>query len=372
MITRPKLARLVVAVTIGASLLAACTPPPPPTPQQQIDQIIAFVEAVRGHPFPQRPEVTFLDDASFRAAVLAAVAEAEPDVDVAEVAFRALGWIAPTADLFDLYQIAFGGGVVGFYNPETGELVVRGTELTPYRREVIAHELTHALDDQLFGLDEDFGDGLLGERTFAALVAIEGSAERVRQAYFGSMTGLEQVASILEQLTAGADPALLSVPLALLTFTQAPYLRGPAFLSELIGAVGSAGAVDDALTRYPATAEQAFDVAKYLSEEAAVPVPTPPADGPVVWSGSWGQFLLTLLLNNGLALDQVDARTNGWAGDAAVTWTNGTQSCLRLDTRMDTATQADTLRAGLQAWAVGRNATVSPLDPETVRLSVCA
>jgi hypothetical protein len=186
------------------------------------------------------------------------------------------------------------------------------------------------------------------------------------------MTGLEQVASILEQLTAGADPALLSVPLALLTFTQAPYLRGPAFLSELIGAVGSAGAVDDALTRYPATAEQAFDVAKYLSEEAAVPVPTPPADGPVVWSGSWGQFLLTLLLNNGLALDQVDARTNGWAGDAAVTWTNGTQSCLRLDTRMDTATQADTLRAGLQAWAVGRNATVSPLDPETVRLSVCA
>lgn len=334
---------------------------------------MAFVESARGHRFPVPPRVEFLSDAEFRAEVLASLAAAEADVDADDVAFTALGWIRPDQDLFGLYRIAFGGGVVGFYDPVEKVLKVRGTDLTPYRREVLAHELTHALDDQIHGLDDLDGAGLIDEAGLAALVAVEGSAVSVQQRYVESLSDAERVLSLLEQLQAGSDPELLTLPVALLTLTSAPYLRGAAFTRELIDALGNPAGPDLSLTRYPATTEQAFDTARYLADEPAEPVATPPADGPVVRFGRFGQFLLTLLLRDGLALDAVDPVTVGWAGDAYVTWTQGSASCLRLDTRMDDTTRADGLAAALGAWAARRaGATVASLDPLTVRLTTCA
>jgi len=360
------------AALVAVAVAAGCTPPPTLTPEQQTAQITAFVEQVRGHRFTTPPDVEFLDDAAFRADVLAQLAAAEPEVQKAEAAFHATGWLAPGDSLWAKYQIAFGGAVVGYYDPSTKVLKVRGTAMTPYRREVIAHELTHALDDQILGLDEELGDTFLSEERFSALVAIEGSASRVQQAYYNSMTGVEQVQDLQEQLELGSDPALFTVPVALLAFTQAPYLRGATFSAEVAALLGVPAGIDETLTRYPATAEQAFDTQKYLADEAAAAVPVPPAEGTVVESGTWGQYLLTLLLRNGAALDQVDPVTVGWAGDAYVTWEDGSQDCLRLDTRMDTAAQADGLRTSLQAWASTRPAaSVSALDPSTVRVTTC-
>ena len=122
---------------VAAVVVAAGCVPPEPTPQQQVDQLIAFVERVRGHEFVERPHVEFVPDAVFRQHVLDAVAAAEPGLDVDEVAFHALRWLAPGDDLFEKYQIAFGNGVVGFYDPATKVLEVRGSDLTPYRREVV-------------------------------------------------------------------------------------------------------------------------------------------------------------------------------------------------------------------------------------------
>ncbi len=362
----------IVGLVVAAIVVAGCTPPPTLTPQQQVDQIVAFVELVRGHEFTTPPVVQFLDDATFRADVLAQLASAEPEVRAADTTFRATGWMAPGDDLWEKYQIAFGGAVVGYYDPATGVLKVRGTDLTPYRREVIAHELTHALDDQIHDLDAQPGSTFLSEARFASLVAIEGSAVRVQQAYYANMSAIEQAQDIAEQLQAGSDPALLTVPLALLVFTQAPYLRGATFSAQMAAIGGVPAGVDETLTRYPATAEQAFDTARYQANEPAVPVTTPPAEGTVVESGTWGQFLLTLLLRNGVALDSVDPVTQGWAGDAYVTWENGTEDCLRLDTRMDTAAQASALGSELTTWAGGRpDAQVQALDATTVRVTTC-
>jgi hypothetical protein len=317
--------------------------------------------------------VEFLSDSAFRDEVLADLEAAEADVDADDVTFTALGWIAPGQDLFDLYRIAFGGGVVGFYDPATDVLKVRGTDLTPYRREVIAHELTHALDDQVHGLDDLSGTGLVDERYLAALVAIEGSASKVQQRYVDSLDAIERLQSLAEQLQAGSDPALLTLPITLLTLTSAPYLRGSVFTQELIDTLGNPAGPDLSLTRYPATTEQAFDTARFLADEPAAPVPVPPAEGTVVRSGPFGQFLLTLLLREGLALDAVDPVTVGWAGDAYVSWTTGTSSCVRLDTRMEDTARADALEAALVGWT-GRHpgATVTDLGGDTIRLTACA
>ena len=363
----------VAAVGATLAVVSGCAAPPAQTPQQQIDQIVQFVEAVRGHEFVTPPVVELLSDADFRAEVLANLDAAKPGVDADEVAFTALGWIQPGVSLWQQYQIAFGGGVVGFYDPISKELKVRGTDLTPYRREVIAHELTHALDDHLFDLNDIDSDGLIDEDYLAALVAIEGSASEVQRRYFDSMSDFERVQDLAEQLQLGSDPALLQVPITLLTLSSAPYLRGAVFQDELIAALGNPAGPDLSLTRYPETTEQAFDTTRFLADESAVAVPTPPAGGAAVRSGPFGQFMLTLLLKEGLALDAIDPVTVGWAGDAYVTWSNGTTDCLRLDTKMDTPAQATALAGALTTWSSRHaGATIEATAPDTVRLTSCA
>ena len=370
-IIRTRTTAAVMAIALGAGTLAACTPAPELTPQQRINEIIGFVEAVRGHQFVTPPTVAFLSDSAFRQEVLDNVAAAEPSVNKAETTFKALGWMSPGDNLYNKFRIAFGGAVVGFYDPVTKALKVRGTDLTPYRREVIAHELTHALDDQLFALDDDFADGLLGEKTFSALVAIEGDAVRTQNAYRSSMTGIEQAQDIAEQLAAGADPALLTVPLALLTFTQAPYLRGASFLDDIVGTGGIAG-IDALFARYPSTAEQAFNSTKYIANEPAVAVTAPSVPGTIVEQGSFGVFLMTLLLRDGLALDTVDIDTDGWAGDSYVSYTMGGQSCIAIVTQMDTAPKLATLTARLNVWASTHSGTtVSSPAATSVRIDRC-
>jgi hypothetical protein len=364
-----------LAAVTGLCLVAAsCSAVPGPTPQEQVDQIVAFVEAARGHDFVTEPTVQFLDGATFEAEVLASLAAAEPDVAEDDVLFTALDWITPAQDLVTEYRKAFGGGVVGFYDPVSEALKVRGTSLTPYRREVIAHELTHALDDQIHDLDDITATGLVDEEYLGALVAIEGSAEKVRQRYYNAMSPLEQAASINEQLTAGNDPQLLTVPIALLTLTSVPYVRGPAFSQELINALGNPAGVDESLTRYPDNTEQAFSSTKYLADEPATVVPTPPTDGsaPLVRSGQFGPLPLSLVLREGLVLDALDPATAGWEGGTYATWRDGTASCVRIDVDLDSPAAAGTLQSALGAWA-SRHAgtTIESPAADQLRLTRC-
>ncbi|MFZ4519946.1 MAG: hypothetical protein ACOYOP_16265, partial [Microthrixaceae bacterium] len=216
-------------------------------------------------------------------------------------------------------------------------------------------------------------DGLVSEERLAALVAVEGSAAEVQRRYIDSMSDADRLADLAEQLQLSSDPQLLTLPVALLTLTSAPYLRGVTFQGDLIAALGNPAGPDASLTRYPASTEQAFDTGRYLADEPVTPVAVPPADGTVVRSGRFGQFLLTLLIREGLALDRVDPATSGWAGDSYVTWTSGTASCLRLDTRTDDVATADTLATALADWAARRaGAAVERPDPTTVRVTTCA
>lgn len=119
---------------------------------------------MRGHQFVADPVVEFVDPVAFEAEVLANLALEEASIAPDEAAFKALDWMDGSQDLITEFRKAYGGGVVGFYDPDSDVLKVRGTSLTPYRREVIAHELVHALDDQIdhAGRPRSLGDGARG------------------------------------------------------------------------------------------------------------------------------------------------------------------------------------------------------------------
>ncbi len=362
---------------IGAAvaiLAGACTTTPTQTPEQQVNALISFVEAVRGHQFVADPVVEFVDPVAFEAEVLANLALEEASIAPDEAAFKALDWMDGSQDLITEFRKAYGGGVVGFYDPDSDVLKVRGTSLTPYRREVIAHELVHALDDQIHDLSGLSRNGLLDADYISKLIAIEGSAERVRAAYYGSMSPLEQAQSLQEQLNAGGDPDLLTVPITLLTLTTAPYLRGGQFQNEVVAALGNPAGPDQTLTRYPANTEQGFDTSKYLADEAEVAVAAPPTDGgaATVRSGPFGPFLLSLVLREGIVLDALDPLTAGWAGGTYTTWESTGSPCIRFDTEWDSNGAAVDVANALSAWgALHSGALVEMPTVTSVRLTRC-
>lgn len=363
------------AALLAVILIAAgCVPPPEQTPQEAVAGIVERVEQIRGHEFVTDPVVQFVDPSTFEADVLASLAAEEPAIAPDETAFVALDWIDDSQDLITEYRKAYGGGVVGYYDPADSTLKVRGTNLTPYRREVIAHELTHALDDQIFDLSDLDSDGLLDADYLSKLVAIEGSAERVRSRYAQSFSPLETLQSLQEQLNAGSNPELLTIPITLLTLTSAPYLRGAQFQNELVSAMGNPSGPDESLTRYPANTEQAFETGKYLLDEQADDLPAPPTESgaAAVRSGEFGPLLLSLVLREGLVLDTLDPLTAGWDGGSYTSWESTTGSCIRVDTRWDTPGDASAMTNALSMWGSLHAGTIveSP-GPSDVRMTRC-
>ncbi len=368
---RPTLILVAAVAVLGAS----CTTAPPLTPQEYVDQIAAFVEQARGHEFVTDPVVQFVDPTAFKVEVLANLAAEEADIAPDGTAFTALDWIDGSQDLITEFRRAYGGGVVGFYDPLTETLKVRGTSLTPYTREVIAHELTHALDDQIHDLSDLDGEGLLDDAYISKLIAIEGSAERIRSSYYNSMNTIEQFQSLQEQLNAGGDPDLFTVPITLLTLTTGPYLRGATFQQNLVTAFGNPAGPDLSLTRYPANTEQGFDTTKYLSDEPAAAVPAPPTDAgaAVVRSGDFGPYLLSLVLREGLVLDTLDPLTAGWAGGSYTSWESVSGAdCIRVDTTWDSNADAVGISNALSGWGTLHVGAVVEMPSTTdVRLTRC-
>lgn len=354
--------RVVAGLAVAATVATGCVPDPP-SRDDEVAEMVRFVERQRGRTFLEPPVVTFVPEGEFVARVEAMVDDEAESLDLDEVAFKALGWMNPADSLAAKYRIAFGSGVMGFYDPLTGELAVRGEELTPYRREVVVHELTHALDDQHFDLSGEFGDGLLASQQLAFLVAVEGDAANAQQSWNASRTAIEQAASLAEQLSMPVSPELLSVPIALLSLAQAPYLQGPRFVSTLGGPSG----IDAMFERYPVSEEQAWFPATYHADDRPIDLPDPVSEGTEVRRGDFGVFLLTLLIQQGISIDAVvNPATAGWAGGEYVTWRAGSQSCIAIALRSDTVQQADRTRSALSTWAAGvASATITANGSDT-------
>ena len=95
-------------------------------------------------------------------------------------AWATIGVIPTGTSIHDALLAFQTGDVAGFYNPTNKTLVYVGdTELSLNERFVLAHELTHAIDDQHFGLSRlDSIVARCDDESFtAALGAVEGSAQ---------------------------------------------------------------------------------------------------------------------------------------------------------------------------------------------------
>jgi hypothetical protein len=329
-----------------------------------IAELKAFVESTRGLRFLGPVDVAVVGDAAFRRVLSGGTPTERPDVDVANAVLRALGLLpadgpAPTGDLDP-------DTVAGFYDTETEELVVRGPNLSPFVRQVLVHELTHALDDQHFDLDPDFVDD---EAALAFEALVEGDAVVVESRYLASLPEAErQEAAAEEEATFGGAGRRISDKEAELG--AFPYRDGPRLVAALLAA-GGPGRLDAAFRAPPVSSAEVLHPERFLAGRGRAGVPPVVADGRVVDDGVLGEVILRLVVAGAVPRDQAARAAAGWAGDRYVAWSAGGRTCLRATVVMDNAAEAAELAAGLRPWA---GAKVDPVTsgPPAVTFTRCA
>ena len=344
-----------------------------------VDEISAVVEAERGLAFTEPVDVELAGEGEFQRRLLDDFDEGVDELRNTEVLLKAFGLVEADVDLVDAMRTLLGAGVVGFYDPETDELVVRGTALTPYVRTTIAHELTHALDDQRFDLDRPEYDDADDEIDFGFSAVVEGNARRVEDAYRAGLSDEEQLDAAAEELSLAGGLDLGDVPLVLVDLISAPYGLGHDFVVQLIDD-GGQEALDAAFDAPPRTSEQVIDPASYEAGEGAIDVPAPAVTGQVVDQGVAGQFLIQVVLADGLDADRARAAATGWGGDSVVAWRDGQRPCATLAAVGDDPGETAELRGAFEDWAAeggpagsgtGPDVTVAPSGDGPVTVQAC-
>ncbi len=280
-------------------------------------------------------------------------------------AWRTIGVIPPEADLSDAIHAYYRGQVLGFYVPETGELVATGSNADPSLVDgvVLAHELTHALDDQHFGLVrvDRLAATCRDERSAAALGAVEGSAQ------FFSIAAIPD----LSPIATGPNPAigagnLEAVPPFVQALQQWPYTAGTAFIQARYSDGGTA-AVNEALRHLPVSTEQILHPERYPND---TPQPLDVPDLSAALGPGWhdldvmeiGEAWLQAALALRLEGPVLQRAAPGWDGGIYRAWADGVRTAALLRTVWDTPGDAREFAQAMRLWTAegSRSALVLP------------
>jgi hypothetical protein len=247
------------------------------------------------------------------------LAERRADEETLEL----VGLLEPGSNLRSISGSLFGDQVAGFYDPKSKRLaVVRSASGgAPLVEITLAHELTHALEDQRFGLQDDAGAGVEDGRTaYSALV--EGSATAVMTEYAKRYPAAVSLGDALSSVLSSAGGT--GLPPYFEASALFPYLRGEAFVGEL-RRVGGWRLVNAAYERPPTSTEQIMHPEKYLRVEQPVAV-VPRVGLTAPWrrvaKGSMGEFDTLQLLQRGNR-DLAEQAAAGWGGGAYELRRNG-------------------------------------------------
>jgi hypothetical protein len=293
---------------------------------------------------------------------------------------RAFGLLQGHVDLLDRVVQLSEEGTLAYYDPETKRVTVRGTELTVAVKGTLVHELTHALQDQHFGLEWMSKDDMPNKEAEAAGLfrnLVEGDAVRVQNHWVASLDKDTQQTYAEQEAASGNEANLEGIPEVVLASVGSAYTFGKE-LVEAIAATGGNPAVDAAFRSPPTSDEQIFDPFRYLAKDQPQTV-APPAlkegETPTEDSepGMFGSFMLFVTLAQRLDPLAAMHAVDGWGGDQMVTFERDGRQCVRVHLAADTAADRNEMQAGLQKWVNGMPRGVTSLSRigELIELNSC-
>ncbi|HKU74109.1 MAG TPA: hypothetical protein VJR02_09330 [Pyrinomonadaceae bacterium] len=252
------------------------------------------------------------------------------EMHAAEVLLRAFG-LAPNDFAYRTFLVKLlTEQVAGYYDPKAQQFYLADWIELDGQKPVMAHELTHALQDQHFNLKRfekwPKGDS---DAELAAHALIEGDATLAMTIYMSKnpLVALAFIKSLGGQEV--ATEQFRRAPRALRESLLFPYEEGSAWATQLYKR-GGWEMVSQAFTKLPQSSEQILHADKYFAYETPQKLTLPEFKtslGPA-WkridydvNGEWGCYLiLDEYLNNQAESKQASA---GWGGDRFALYETG-------------------------------------------------
>jgi hypothetical protein len=305
---------------------------------ERVAEVARGVERVRELEFEGLPRVSLVSPEEAARAGLAELDHYVPPrrQRVEERLLTMLGLLPPDARLRELVGDALTEEVAGYYIPRSGTLaLVRGVGLGGLLGEVtLAHELTHALEDQRFGIEPHGASGFLRDRTVADAALREGTATLAMVEYLAATQGGGELPEevrrqVLEELGQLALPASSGLPRYVREGLVFPYAAGAGFVSR-VQSEGGWRAVDRAFEEDPPlSSEQIMHPRKYEVGERPMAVRLRgvrtelPEGARVVVRGDVGEFDTAQFLRDANGRRRSEEAAAGWGGSAFELWRLG-------------------------------------------------
>ncbi|MEA5385781.1 Hvo_1808 family surface protein [Haloarculaceae archaeon H-GB11] len=318
---------------------------------------------------------------------------------------EALFLVGEQRDSVAVRQESMGQSVLGYYSPSSESIVLVSDSETPRitNERTLAHELTHALQDQHFGIGGHVAN--TSDARKGRLGLVEGDAMLVEDRYIDRCGETwDCVQSKTEGTSVGGASSRMHMGLYLAAIF--PYVDGPVFVTHLHDR-GGWDAVNAAYERAPSTTAEVISPERYPTDADAVQLRDESTDDwervrPAAGDGDrLGQALLSTMFmytlydefNRSAAvdvrtalnvdddgtMDQTDPlnyalpATTGWTGDRFHAYRNGERTGYVLQTTWRNASEAgefaEAYRGLLSHWGgerVGPNRwRVGPDSPFT-------
>lgn len=314
----------------------------------RFEDIQERLSRTRGLPFLRSVPVSVVRSKEVRSYLLEELGREMPPEKLHNLArvYSRLKLLDPDDDLrgaiLDLYQ----DQVAGFYDPRKqslflvadalrGQFAIRAASAL-LRRDLagemfLAHELTHALQDQHFQIGRYLKDVKQDDRSLARRAVYEGDATL---SGFATLAGgleqemLDKIVGKLEEVPRELERRYPDTPLVLRAAVAFQYTEGTEMVAQAYRHAGWEG-VNALIANPPVSTEQVLHPEKYFASQAP---PTEidlggllPADGQwrVVEQNTMGEFIVLTLLKRHLRAEQAAKAAAGWGGDKLVAYQRG-------------------------------------------------
>ncbi len=292
------------------------------------------VEQLRGLRFERPVRVTVMTPEEVEAYGVRdeQASESRARAAAGEELMKLLGLIEPDVEMDAVTASIYGEQVAGFYDPRTERLaLVAGVGIDDV---TLAHELTHALEDQHFdlqrlgGTGESAGSGTSSDddRSSAESGLVEGSATAVMIRYLQRYPNSLTLGDALSQL--GAASGSTPLPPYIMSSLLFPYEQGQQFVEALLGR-GGWTTVDTALrSRPPLATADLYEPARWFARTRPASLALPAADAAgegwrLLETSTLGEFDLRALLAGAVGARAAATLSGGWLGGRYAFWRRG-------------------------------------------------
>lgn len=311
---------------------------------REVDQILHFASRDTDLPIkhPVKPRLTSRDEVVAYLQKNMAEDKDAKRLRRSELVLKKFGLLPQDFDLGKFLVGLLKEQIAGYYDPKTKVVNLLDWVDVEAQRPVLAHELTHALQDQSFNLnkwmtksDVDLQtkrrpspvDVQNDETSEARQAVVEGQAMAVLVDYLLRPTGQSlvnspEVAKALEDgMLAGTPDSIQfrSAPIYLREALTFPYRYGLEFEAALLRAGGKQKAYADTFVNPPRTTRQIMEPKTYLSGERIEPLPLP--DFKHIFKnyqrfdiGAIGEFDVAVLVDQYAGADASRELYPGWRG----------------------------------------------------------